>query len=462
MPGEGERRGRVPRSGDNRGGRARADDGRRRVSRGTDGHSHERNNAASRAASSRRGGSGGDPASRASVRSAPSARGRSGAGQGGVKSPGQSGGRDARGRGRSASSPSSRTSGSTSAARTRQSDPESRRARSAPSRSQADAPRGARPKGPRRDEPRTGRGASTTARRGAPSRGSPRSETRERRESGQGGRPPRRTADDRGRRSPATERTSRSDRGRAPRRTPEKPRGGGVPRSWGGVARRGAHVLGEDASAADSRERARTERPRGRPSREATGWVFERDRGTPAPRPKTPAATGARRRDVSATPGERLPSGIVDEISAAVGRARAVRISERLATAADAYARDRYTEAARITRPLAQEVPESPATRELHGLVCYRLGRWREAITHLEAARRLTGGDPDQIPVIMDCHRALGHRRRVEALWEELRVASPPSDVLVEGRLVRAETMADSEDVQDAIALLVAAGAARN
>jgi tetratricopeptide (TPR) repeat protein len=190
--------------------------------------------------------------------------------------------------------------------------------------------------------------------------------------------------------------------------------------------------------------------------------VFERDRGTPAPRPTTPAATGARRRDVSAPPGERLPSGIVDEISAAVGRRRAVRISERLATAADAYARDRYTEAARITRPLAQEVPESPATRELHGLVCYRLGRWREAITHLEAARRLTGGDPDQIPVIMDCHRALGHRRRVEALWEELRVASPPSDVLVEGRLVRAETMADSEDVQGAIALLVAAGAARN
>ena len=249
-------------------------------------------------------------------------------------------------------------------------------------------------------------------------------------------------------------------RGRSP--TASEKHRGGVPRSWGGVARRGAHVLGEDVSAPDTRERARTERPRGRPSREATGWVFERDRATPPSRPKPPSAPGTNRRGVPAALGERLPAGIVDEISAAVGRARATRISERLATAADAYARDRYSEAARITRPLAQEVPESPATRELHGLVCYRLGRWREAITHLEAARRLTAGDPDQLPVIMDCHRALGHRRRVEELWEELRVASPPSEVLVEGRLVRAEALADAGDVQGAIALLVAAGAARN
>ena len=190
--------------------------------------------------------------------------------------------------------------------------------------------------------------------------------------------------------------------------------------------------------------------------------MFERDRAAPPSRPTTPSYSGTKRRGVPAGRGERLPPGIVDEISAAVGRARATRISERLAAAAEAYARDRYTEAARITRPLAQEVPESPATRELHGLVCYRLGRWREAITHLEAARALTGGDPDQVPVLMDCHRALRHHRRVEELWEELRIASPPSEVLVEGRLVRAETMADSGDVQGAIALLVAAGAARN
>ena len=70
---------------------------------------------------------------------------------------------------------------------------------------------------------------------------------------------------------------------------------------------------------------------------------------------------------------------------------------------------------------LVDQVPESAAARELHGLVCYRLGRWREAVRHLEAARTLSGGDPSQLPVLMDCHRAMGHHRRVEALWDELR-----------------------------------------
>ena len=106
--------------------------------------------------------------------------------------------------------------------------------------------------------------------------------------------------------------------------------------------------------------------------------------------------------------------------------------------------RDRYPEALRITRDLVDEVPESAAARELHGLVCYRLGRWREAVKHLEAARTLSGGDPSQVPVLMDCHRAMGHHRRVEVLWNELRVASPSADVLVEGRLVLAENLAET------------------
>ena len=142
--------------------------------------------------------------------------------------------------------------------------------------------------------------------------------------------------------------------------------------------------------------------------------MFERDGADAPSRPVRPTGASTERRTAELLPvGDGLPPGVAEEISAAVGAARGKRISERLASAARAYARDRYTEAARITRALAEEVPESPATRELHGLVCYRLGRWRQAITHLEAARALTGGDPDQIPVLMDCHRALGHRRRV-------------------------------------------------
>jgi tetratricopeptide (TPR) repeat protein len=145
-----------------------------------------------------------------------------------------------------------------------------------------------------------------------------------------------------------------------------------------------------------------------------------------------------------------------------VGRERSVDLSNQMQRAALAYARDRYAEALRTTRSLVGLVPESGAVRELHGLVCYRLGRWSEAARHLEAARELGGGDPSQIPVIMDCRRALGQHRKVEALFEELRASSPPADVLSEGRLVLAAQLADRGDIDGAIDLLVSSGAARN
>ncbi len=162
------------------------------------------------------------------------------------------------------------------------------------------------------------------------------------------------------------------------------------------------------------------------------------------------------------TAGAPLPSDVVNELAAAVGRDHAAKLSERMAAAARAYERDRYTEAFRITKQLVDQIPESAAARELHGLVCYRLGRWTQAIGHLEAARRLDGDDTSQIPVMMDCHRALHRHRRVAALWEELRASSPPPDILTEGRLVLASDLADQRKLNAAVEVLASAGAARN
>jgi tetratricopeptide (TPR) repeat protein len=153
---------------------------------------------------------------------------------------------------------------------------------------------------------------------------------------------------------------------------------------------------------------------------------------------------------------------VVNELAEAVGRDHATKLSERMATAARAYERDRYTEAFRITKQLAEQVPESAAARELHGLVCYRLGRWTQAIGHLEAARRLDGDDTTQLPVMMDCHRALHRHRRVAALWEELRASSPSPDILAEGRMVLASDLADQRKLNAAVEVLASAGAARN
>lgn len=157
-----------------------------------------------------------------------------------------------------------------------------------------------------------------------------------------------------------------------------------------------------------------------------------------------------------------LPTAIMDELAVAVGPERGAAVGRRLAAAARAYERDRYQDAFRITRPMVDEVPESAAVRELHGLVCYRLGRWRDAIRHLTAAGGVAGDDPSQLPVRMDCHRALGHHHKVGQLWEELRAASPAAEVVVEGRLVLAADLADQGRLGDAIALLVAGGVGRD
>jgi tetratricopeptide (TPR) repeat protein len=246
------------------------------------------------------------------------------------------------------------------------------------------------------------------------------------------------------------------------------------------VARKGARVLDETPAESAGRER---EPKRGRPSsgprqvKPDEVWIFEavvdeppargrRKSGasTPAPDEGYPASAGSAggaRAGRSGSKEPALPSEVVNELAAAVGRDSATRLTERMAAAARAYERDRYTEAFRITKNLVDQVPESGAARELHGLVCYRLGRWTQAIGHLEAARRLDD-DPSQLPVMMDCHRALHRHRRVAALWEELRAASPSPDILAEGRMVLASDLADQRKLNAAVEVLASSGAARN
>jgi tetratricopeptide (TPR) repeat protein len=190
------------------------------------------------------------------------------------------------------------------------------------------------------------------------------------------------------------------------------------------------------------------------------GVVGDGGGGRPRTRP-TPRRRDDDARRVEEETDIHLPADIREELAGVVGRARGAKLAERLAAAARAYARDRYPEAQRLTKSLVSEVPGSASARELHGLVSYRTGRYREAVRHLEAARELAG-DVSQLPVIMDCHRAMGHHRRVEDLWNELRDASPDADVLAEGRLVLAADLADRGRLERATELLVAAGAGRN
>ncbi len=256
--------------------------------------------------------------------------------------------------------------------------------------------------------------------------------------------------------------------------------------SWGSVARRGAHVLGEDHTSEENRLAMRTSAQRAVRRREdATGRagsqkgprtlverVFTADAVSSEPasswerRDRGIAAAVAPRGPRSWRPDlPELPPEVTEELSRASVQGRSPRygdggLARRLAAAAAAYERDRYADTARMTKALLVSAPGSLAARELHGLACYRLGRWEDAIRHLELVVS-SSEDRSQLPVLMDCYRATGRNRRVEELWLELKRSSPDADVLVEGRLVLASARAERGDLDGAINLLVSAGGAR-
>jgi tetratricopeptide (TPR) repeat protein len=170
------------------------------------------------------------------------------------------------------------------------------------------------------------------------------------------------------------------------------------------------------------------------------------------------------RAEPDAVPRERskskpLPPEVVVELQQAVGAKRAVKLEERLDAARGAFERERYSDAKRIIAKLAEEAPGAPAVRELHGLTLYRLERWRQAAGEMEAYRLLTDSY-DQHPVLADCYRALKRYSTVEELWEELKAASPSAEIMAEGRIVFAGSLADRAMFAEAISLLEKAVAA--
>lgn len=129
------------------------------------------------------------------------------------------------------------------------------------------------------------------------------------------------------------------------------------------------------------------------------------------------------------------------------------KLTARLGDASRAYSADRYQDALRVLRKLAEQAPESAAVRELLGLTLYRLGRWQAAVRELLTYHQLSGSY-DQHPVMADCYRALHRYADADDVWTELRQASPSQEVMSEGRLVAAGVLADQGDLKAAVALL--------
>ncbi|MFW2332302.1 tetratricopeptide repeat protein [Ilumatobacter sp.] len=183
-------------------------------------------------------------------------------------------------------------------------------------------------------------------------------------------------------------------------------------------------------------------------SRETEQWIDEgsvRD-----------AAVAATRRGGSSDrdrPSPEVDPEVVAEIHAALDPRRAARLSERLASASAALDRERFDEARRMVAPLVRELPQVAAVHEINGLAAYRTGRWRHAAQSLELARQLKP-DPALLPVLADSYRAMKRWDDVDAVWRDVKAASPAHDVMAEARIVVASSYADRGDLGEAIALM--------
>jgi tetratricopeptide (TPR) repeat protein len=186
-------------------------------------------------------------------------------------------------------------------------------------------------------------------------------------------------------------------------------------------------------------------RLRGDPSARATGNGRKRSGPVSDRTAKAGNARPVRRR-------KRPPVDVEREILKQGGR-RGPWLLERLMGAATAYGQDRDREALNLVRPVRDAVPSAPSARELCGLAQYRLGNYRAAAKELEAFIALTDS-VEQHPVLMDCYRAQRRWKRVDELWAELAEASPSSELVIEGRIVEAGSLADRGQLDDAIALL--------
>ncbi len=190
---------------------------------------------------------------------------------------------------------------------------------------------------------------------------------------------------------------------------------------------------------------------------ESSEWA---DKPSRSRRSTESSDVGPRRSPIEPKP---LPDNLASEIRKAAGDATAHHremLVVKMQDAVAAYERGRNQEAARLAKQVGDEAPAVPAVRELAGLAAYRAGLWRNAIRHLTAYMDLTD-DPDHIPTLMDCQRALSHPRRVSELWTELRQRSPGADIVAEGRMVAAGMLADKGDLDGAISMLATAGAGK-
>ncbi len=215
------------------------------------------------------------------------------------------------------------------------------------------------------------------------------------------------------------------------------------PNSWGSLGRKGAGSLDrEDAQRRpiDDEADAVVAKP------PVDRWV---DEGKTGSRKRSSKKKRPAQDSPDAVPSVALTGSEADGLTDKQRR----RFERHLREAAQAYRSDRYGDARELLKPLSERFPSAIEVRELYGLTLYKLGRWKLALEQLQAFQTMTMSY-EQHHVIADCYRALGQHSMVEETWNDLKDVSPSGEIVVEGRIVAAGSLADQGNLPGAIRLL--------
>ena len=147
------------------------------------------------------------------------------------------------------------------------------------------------------------------------------------------------------------------------------------------------------------------------------------------------------------------PVHVEKELVRLAGKDKGQRAWRLYKRAGKEFENEQFADARKTIKPLTETYPKIADLHELHGLCLYRLGKWAEAIDVLETFRTQSG-TAEQHPVLMDCHRALGHWADVDELWSELGELSPSAELVSEGRIVAAGALADRGFIDGGVRVL--------
>ncbi len=149
-----------------------------------------------------------------------------------------------------------------------------------------------------------------------------------------------------------------------------------------------------------------------------------------------------------------LQEPLASEVRRAVGERRYEFVSRAVSRALVAYDAERYREALATLSQVLEDLWLIADIRVLAGRLEYRAQHWKAAAEHLEFARASDRTDMTNMPVLIDCYRALKRYEIVDELWSELKEASPHPMIMAEGRVSAAMSYADRGDLNSAIRIM--------